>query len=1048
MLFIDSVIARSVALARLLALDFLAAHQLRNDAVDLVVLVCGLLAGAGNDQRRARFVHQNGVDFVDDRELVAALDAILQAELHVVAQIIESVLVVGPVGDVGVVGVVALLVVQIVDDDTDREAKKLVNAAHPLGIALGQVIVDGDDMHAFTGERVQVNGKRGDQRFSFAGSHFSDPASVQDNTADQLHVEVPHVENAAAGFAAHGEGLDQQVVERLAVGDPLLEFHGFLGQVGVGELLELRFDIVDGGDKWTEPLNFAFVPGPEDFRKSGVEHGRGPGSILADLANFVAFAARKIKSARVGNPRPLEVPMFIRWFWLFLCSGLSFAATSATAPTFPELTYSTYLRDNFTPAAIATDSSGNIYMAGTAIVDPSISQTTALVVKLSPQTGQYVYVRFLGGSVYDSADAIAVDAAGNAYVAGTTGSPDFPVTSGGKLGTAPAGITGKRSFVMKLDPSGELAFSDLLGGSAASQAQAVAVNANGEILVSGISESSGFPTTAGAYSIANSANHPYLLELDPAGRKIIFSATGIGGSSVALGPSGNIYVAGTTFRLDYPTTPGTYQPTLPMFNVSGSSDAAANQGANQYVTKVDSTGSKLIFSTAVSGTGNTTNTGLAVDASGVYLTGLAGPGYPHTVAPPTLPSLSASVISASPFVSKLDTAGQKLLFSVPAGGAGVQVDSNGSSYVGGVLGWVQESFLPGPNFLYYLVTTNLPALANVPVPCLPKMQQESAYITQVDSTSGDVLGAKFIGGSTLNVAAVAISGSKVWVGGATDYPDFPFSPNALTLSSPYLSDSFLPGPLPGAYLGAVDFSAVQPPAGTPQIGCVVDAADFAYAGPVSSYQLLTIFGTGLGPTTGVTATDNSSTSLAGVSVNFGDDPAPLLYVSSIQINLAVPGYIFPASTADPASGPIQVTVDGSPSHSFNLPSSFVNPSLFASSSIETLALNGDGSVNSRDNPAALGSTISVFVNGLSNDFLTDPPQLTSAGGWFVTNVVQATPFVLQVDLQVPSAVPPYSSCSPTNVCYGGFEIYNVAPSGQHGISGQSLGGSVWISRTR
>ena len=223
--------------------------------------------------------------------------------------------------------------------------------------------------------------------------------------------------------------------------------------------------------------------------------------------------------------------MVIYTLSLLLCSGLAFAAS-----TFPVLTYSTYLRDSFTPKAIATDSSGNIYLAGNAIVDPATLQSTVLVVKLNPQASQYLYVRYLGGSVKDSANAIAVDPAGNVYVAGSTASPDFPVTSGGNLGTSP-GPSSQRSFVAKLDPSGGLVFSDLLGGSAASAAQAVAVNAAGRIVVTGVVSAvtgPAFPSTAGAYSIANTANHPYLLELDPTGTKTAFSATGIGGSALAL----------------------------------------------------------------------------------------------------------------------------------------------------------------------------------------------------------------------------------------------------------------------------------------------------------------------------------------------------------------------------------------------------------------------------------------------------------------------------------------------------------------------------------
>ena len=103
-LFVHRVIAGGVLFAGLLAFDHFAAHQLRDDAVDLVVLVGGFFAGAGDDQRRAGFVDQDGIDFVDDGEVVLALHAVLEAELHVVAQVVEAELVVGAVGDVAVVG--------------------------------------------------------------------------------------------------------------------------------------------------------------------------------------------------------------------------------------------------------------------------------------------------------------------------------------------------------------------------------------------------------------------------------------------------------------------------------------------------------------------------------------------------------------------------------------------------------------------------------------------------------------------------------------------------------------------------------------------------------------------------------------------------------------------------------------------------------------------------------------------------------------------------------------------------------------------------------
>ena len=506
-------------------------------------------------------------------------------------------------------------------------------------------------------------------------------------------------------------------------------------------------------------------------------------------------------------------------------------------------------------------------------------------------------------------------------------------------------------------------------------------------------------------------------ELDPTGSKIIFSATGIGGNSLTFDASGNIYMAGITSSLTYPTTPGAYQPTFPVFQTCFAPCMGSFQGPNQYVTKLDPTGTKMIFSTAVSGTGNTINEGLAVDGAGnVYLTGLAGAGYPYTVPAPTAPlgpALDLLATPAVPFLSKLDPNGQKLLYSVPVGGVGVQVDSNGNAYVGGVLG----------QYFNYDVAASLPALASVPSGCfLPAITNgKSAYAAQVDS-SGNVLGSQFIGGSTLVLSGVALSGSTLWMTGATSLPNFPFSPNALA------SPNSIPLPLPGAYLGAVNFSASQPPAGTPQIGCIVDAADLEPAGPIVPYQLLTIFGNGLGPATPVVATDNSTTSLGGISVTFGSLPAPLLYVSPNQINLAVP-----LVSEGPSGTVMQVTVNGVSSPPLQFPVTFENPTLFVVpgsfnsqfQEFEAVVLNADGSVNSANNPAQLGSVISIFVNGLSPDprLGAGLPQLFSTAGWSITNVSELSPFVLDVNLRVPSTTANFSCPTPNpTACTAGFEI--------------------------
>jgi len=740
------------------------------------------------------------------------------------------------------------------------------------------------------------------------------------------------------------------------------------------------------------------------------------------------------------------MPKHILWFFLCFAAAMeqtsSAFATAAPKPTFPVLTYSTYLRDAFTPTAVAVDSSGNIYLAGNAIVDPSTEQATALLVKLNPQATEYLYVRYLGGSLFDSARAIAVDSVGNAYVAGTTASPDFPVTSGGNLGTAPTGINDRRSFIAKFDPNGELLFSDLVGGSAFSDVQAVAVNASGQVIVSGVSYTSGFPSTPGAYSVSDSSNgHLYLVELDPTGTKLVFSATGIGGSSVVVDAAGDIYVAGTTFLLDYPTTPGAYQTQFPAFLDFIPPGFGGFQGANQYVTKVDPTGSKLIYSTSVSGTYNTSNAGMAVDSAGdVYLTGVAAGTYPYTLPVPSLPALSnePGVLPALPFLTKLDPTGSKLLFSAPAGGFGVQVDSNGNAYAGGMVG-----HLPGPA-LGYFVASNLPALASVPSQCLPNAQIPNlSFVSQVDTGTGRLLATQLIGGSTLSIADIAISGSTIWATGGVSLPNFPFSPNSLTLPN------FLPGPLPGAFLGAVGFTQSAPPAGTPQIACIADAADLALAGPVAQSQLFTIFGSGLGPAKGVSVTNYTTGVLAGVDVSFGSTPSPLLYVSATQINFAVP-----ADLPSSAANNMKVTVNGVSSPALQLPLTYANPSLFlagpppasndTSFPLEALVLNADGSQNSSTNPATASSVISVFVNGLSpsSGIVEQPPQLISDNGWVVTNFAASNPFVLQVQLQVPAKLVGNFGCTPDiSSCFTQFDIYV-------GESGLEVSGTVYVTKVK
>ena len=106
------------------------------------------------------------------------------------------------------------------------EPEEGMDAPHPVGVALGQVVVDRDHVHALAAQRVQVGGERRHQGLAFAGLHLGDLAGVQHHAADQLHVEVAHAQHALARLAADGERLGQQGVEALAPAVALLELGG------------------------------------------------------------------------------------------------------------------------------------------------------------------------------------------------------------------------------------------------------------------------------------------------------------------------------------------------------------------------------------------------------------------------------------------------------------------------------------------------------------------------------------------------------------------------------------------------------------------------------------------------------------------------------------------------------------------------------------------------------------------------------------------------------------------------------------------------------
>jgi uncharacterized protein (TIGR03437 family) len=733
---------------------------------------------------------------------------------------------------------------------------------------------------------------------------------------------------------------------------------------------------------------------------------------------------------------------------------------------------STYLKSGFTPSAIAADSQGDIYLAGSAVIDPTSQMASAVVAKLDPKASQYLYLTYFDSAANDQVSSITVDSAGNAYIAGWTANPYFP--NARALGTAPTTSADSRAFVVKFSPDGAVAFSVLIGGATTAEARGIAVTPQGQILVSGIANSSGFPQTSGAYSVPDSANHWFLMELDAGASRVIFSATGIGGSSIALDGSGNIYLAGSSPGTDYPTTPGAYQTTLVQGYLPCPITCASGVTGNlQHVTKIDPAASKLIYSTGLNdptgAAGSTTNTGLGIDAAGnAYLTGtLLAANYPFTVSAPG---------SNSGYLTKLDPAGASVLFSIPVGGAGVQLDSSGAVYVGGTV----STYVP-PADLSILSTTPLappPIFSWIPQQCWPDniTAISEAYVIKVDPGSGVVLDGQWIDGSAPGATGIAVAAGYVWITGETPAPDVPFSPGVLA------PQNLGPGFLAGAYLSAVEFSSGVNTG--PAIACVLDAGNLTHVGPIAAYQLLSIFGAGLGPATGVSAPDGTDTSIAGVSVTFNGAPAQLLYVSASQINVVVPPPRPPAAPAAvvlPSAMAMELKVNGATIQR-QFPYTLSNLNLFADlasvqapcpgaitagGGFQPIAMNADGSVNSCTNPAKYGSTVSFFMHGIGGDsFGFQPPQQLLNVQAFVgncsaavTNASLIDSFVYRVNVTLPSSLLPCSfesSSSAENSFFVTFSyngnpvgpLYVPFPNGDSivGLPNEPMEMTVWVTK--
>lgn len=458
-----------------------------------------------------------------------------------------------------------------------------------------------------------------------------------------------------------------------------------------------------------------------------------------------------------------------------------------------DLLYSTYLGGygGDVGRGIAVDGDGHVYVSGythsadfpttPGAFDTIYSDREAFVIKVDPSTGDLVYATFLGGNTWDYGTTIAVDKVGSAYITGYTFSTNFPTTPGAYDTIFNGGATDV--FVTKLNASGNgLQYSTFLGGRTDDIGIDIKVDATNNVYVTGTTESSDFPTTDGAYDTsfgggicggptnARPCADAFIVKLNTSGSEQVYS-TYLGdygfdfSSAIAIDGGGNAYITGHAGSSSFPTTPGAFDRTI-------------NGDYDTFATKLDVSGSKLVYATFLGGAGYVVGNSIAVDSAGsAYVTGRTGSGN-FTTTPGAYDTVLDGDTDA--FVLKLNASGTQLAYSTFLGGAysesaaGIVVDSSGGTYIVGSTASNDFPTTDGAFDTYY-------------------NGGGDAFVVKLNASGTELDYATFFGGSSGEGGAeiVVESGGEAYFTGSTRSYDLPITQDAFDKVLDKFGDAFV-----------------------------------------------------------------------------------------------------------------------------------------------------------------------------------------------------------------------------------------------------------------
>lgn len=614
--------------------------------------------------------------------------------------------------------------------------------------------------------------------------------------------------------------------------------------------------------------------------------------------------------------------------------------------------------------------------------------------------------------------AITTDSAGNTYVVGSralTGAAAFRIGTDGTA--APLGSPATDVFVSKLDPNGQLLFTDTFAGKGVDTGTAIAVDPSGNIYIAGTTTSNDFPLSKALQTQPSPYGTGFVMKLTNDGSTILYS-TYFGGvqgmtsvNALTADTSGNLYLTGTTFASDFPHTAGMPSATVMQNGVPYADIEEATSAA--FVASIDASGDKILFAGTVGGTAancaagtlvcsgsiiSTAGLAIALDASrNVYFGG-------NTNAT-DLPTTSAAFLQQGigAFAGKVSAGGTGLAYLTYLGAAAelrgpipnganllsaFSVDSAGNAYLAGNTGDPKFPATPG---------AYQTAFAGGPLDEFGIPANTDGFVAKLKPDGSALVWATYLGGSGSDaVIALAVDpAGKVWAAGTTASPTFPNAQgwtqggdflvqfnstgSALSYSALYpvgtVEQSVALDPF-----GLVDaagmngfVSAINPNAApTMKIFDFGNAFGGSATARIAPAEVISIYGPGIGPVTAAAATPSNGfypTTFNGVQVQINGMNMPLLYVSANQINAVVP-----MEVATGAGATVRVINGAAVSPAYPV---WIVPE--APQAFPTV-LNRDGTVNSQSNPAHSGSVITFYATGWQSDFspLADGQVATAA----------------------------------------------------------------------